>query len=134
MINGVIAGSLLALVSVGFALIHATTRIFHFAHGAVYTISVYIFYSLLSSNLVIAIFGGLAASVLAGSLIDVFVYRPLVKRRASPLIQLLSSIGSYIVLISAIALVFGNEPKVIRSGVSPVHQFGLITVTETQII
>jgi len=35
-VNGLIAGSIYALVAVGFGLIYSTTRFFHFAHGAVY--------------------------------------------------------------------------------------------------
>jgi branched-chain amino acid transport system permease protein len=37
LVNGLIAGSIYALVALGFGLIYATTRFFHFAHGAVYT-------------------------------------------------------------------------------------------------
>ncbi|MCZ6626124.1 MAG: hypothetical protein O7B35_18145 [Deltaproteobacteria bacterium] len=37
LVNGLIAGSIYALVALGFGLIYSTTRIFHFAHGAVYT-------------------------------------------------------------------------------------------------
>ncbi|MBI2996876.1 MAG: hypothetical protein HYY46_00245 [Deltaproteobacteria bacterium] len=33
-VNGLIAGSIYALVALGFGLIYATTRFFHFAHGA----------------------------------------------------------------------------------------------------
>lgn len=36
-LNGIIAGSVYALVALGFGLIYGTTRFFHFAHGAVYT-------------------------------------------------------------------------------------------------
>jgi branched-chain amino acid transport system permease protein len=35
LVNGLIAGSIYALVALGFGLIYATTRFFHFAHGAV---------------------------------------------------------------------------------------------------
>jgi len=37
LVNGLIAGSIYALVALGFGLIYPTTRFFHFAHGAVYT-------------------------------------------------------------------------------------------------
>ena len=38
LLNGIIAGSIYSLVALGFALIYQTTRFFHFAHGAVYTV------------------------------------------------------------------------------------------------
>lgn len=33
LVNGLIAGSIYALVALGFGLIYSTTRFFHFAHG-----------------------------------------------------------------------------------------------------
>jgi branched-chain amino acid transport system permease protein len=41
--NGIVAGCAYAFVALGFALIYNTTRTFHFAHGAVYTLSAYFF-------------------------------------------------------------------------------------------
>jgi len=56
-VNGLIAGSIYALVALGFGLIYATTRFFHFAHGAVYTAGAYLAYSgwLLGLSLWVAI-------------------------------------------------------------------------------
>ncbi len=45
-VNGVVSGSLIAVMAIGFWFICRTTNIFHIAHGAVYTASAYIFYSL----------------------------------------------------------------------------------------
>jgi branched-chain amino acid transport system permease protein len=40
-INGIIAGSIYALVAIGFTVIYKTVRFFHFAHGVVYTAGAY---------------------------------------------------------------------------------------------
>ena len=40
-VEGVAAGSLYALAAVGFALVYATTRTFHFAHGATMMLAAY---------------------------------------------------------------------------------------------
>jgi branched-chain amino acid transport system permease protein len=45
-LNGFIAGSLYALIAIGFAVIYRTVRFFNFAHGAVYTVGAYLAYSL----------------------------------------------------------------------------------------
>ncbi len=45
LLNGIIAGSIYALIAIGFALIYRTVRFFHFAHGAVYTVGAYAGYS-----------------------------------------------------------------------------------------
>lgn len=49
--NGLIAGSIYALVASGFSLIYSTNKFIHFAHGAVITFSAYILYfSLVNSR------------------------------------------------------------------------------------
>jgi len=45
LLNGVIAGSIYALIALGFAVIYKTVRFFHFAHGVVYTTGAYFAYS-----------------------------------------------------------------------------------------
>ena len=57
--NGLIAGSIYALIALGFTVIYKTVRFFHFAHGAVYTAGAYFAYSLsvsLGVNPVLAFF------------------------------------------------------------------------------
>jgi len=43
-VNGIIAGSIYALIAIGFAVIYRTVRFFHFAHGVVYTAGAYMAY------------------------------------------------------------------------------------------
>ena len=40
-VNGIFAGSIYALLGLSFATIFSTTKIWHFAHGAVYTLGAY---------------------------------------------------------------------------------------------
>ncbi len=47
-INGLIAGCIYALVSIGFVIIYRTIRFFHFAHGIVYTFGAYLAYTFLN--------------------------------------------------------------------------------------
>lgn len=51
LVNGLIAGSIYALVALGFGLIYSTTRYFHFAHRALCTAGVYLAYAGASSEL-----------------------------------------------------------------------------------
>ena len=48
-INGIIAGSIYALIALGFAVIYKTVRFFHFAHGVVYTAGAYFAYTIFNS-------------------------------------------------------------------------------------
>lgn len=45
LLNGIIAGSIYALIALGFVVIYRTVRFFHFAHGVVYTAGAYLAYS-----------------------------------------------------------------------------------------
>jgi len=42
LLNGVIAGSIYALIALGFTIIYRTVKFFHFAHGVVYTAGAYL--------------------------------------------------------------------------------------------
>ncbi len=45
LLNGLIAGSIYALIALGFAVIYKTVKFFHFAHGVVYAAGAYIAYT-----------------------------------------------------------------------------------------
>ncbi len=118
-INSLIAGSVYALVALGFGLIYSTTRFFHFAHGAVYAAGAYLAYAgwLLGLSLYIAIPLAVIGTAMLGALIEVGVYRPLRRKNASSLIHLLASLGLFTVIQNLISLIFGDDTKTIRSGV-----------------
>jgi len=118
LLNGLIAGSIYALIALGFGLIYSTTRFFHFAHGAVYTAGAYLAYSgwLLGLSLYIAIPLAVIGTSILGALIEIGVYRPLRKKGASSLVLLLASLGLFIVIQNFISLTFGDDTKSIRSG------------------
>ena len=46
-VNGIVAGSVYALIALGFALIFTASRVFHFAHGGVYTLAAFAGYTAL---------------------------------------------------------------------------------------
>jgi len=117
-VNGLIAGSIYALVALGFGLIYSTTRFFHFAHGAVYAVGAYLTYAgwLWGLSLYIAIPLAVIGTSALGALLDIAVYRPLRKKGASSLILLLASLGLFIVIQNLISLIFGDDTKTIRSG------------------
>ncbi|MDQ7063523.1 MAG: branched-chain amino acid ABC transporter permease [candidate division KSB1 bacterium] len=135
--NGIVSGCLYALMALGFVLIYNTTRIFHIAHGAVFTASAYIFYFFLivlhvSAWLALLLTLFLAAGI--GMAIEHFVYQPLERKNSSLLIALLSSLGLYTVIVNLIAMFFGNETKVLRPGIEKTYQFGDIILTRIQIL
>ncbi|MBF0467188.1 MAG: hypothetical protein HQK94_19145 [Nitrospirae bacterium] len=59
LLNGLISGSIYALIALGFTVIYKTVRFFHFAHGVVYTAGAYFAYTLsisLGINPIVAFF------------------------------------------------------------------------------
>lgn len=135
LINGIVTGCGYALVAIGFGLIYGTTRIFHFAHGAVYTTSAYLFYWLSEQAGLAAPAAAVTAVALAallGVLIDVLFYRGLIRRDASLPVLLLSSLGLYTIAVNVIALFFGSGTVVFVKEAGHVLRWGLFTITAYQ--
>lgn len=137
MVNGIASGALCALMAVGFGLIYGTTRVFHIAHGAVYTVAAYaLFWALKQAGLPLGV-GILAALLVAGLLgvaIEAFVYRPLHRRSASPAVAMLSSFGLYIAIVNIIPLLFGSELKLLTTRAGRSYHLGPIAVAQMQAV
>lgn len=114
LLNSLIAGLVLSLVAIGFAYIFSITKVFHLAHAAVYVVGAYAYWWA-GSILGHWALGVLAAFVTITTLVIVLekaVYLPLVRHRTDQSITLIASMGSYVVLINLVAMLFGNENKV----------------------
>lgn len=127
--NALITWSYLALLSVGFGLIYACGRFFHFAHGAVFTVGGYAAFCLVHTLGVpplVAFGAALVAAAFVGALLEQCVYRPLRNRGASDLAMLIASMGAYIAIQHSLALAFGEDTKRIdlRSSISSVSVLG----------
>lgn len=134
LINGLINGLLLALVALGFHIIFSATKIFHIAHGGIYVAGVYFY---LWSSPVVGVASGIILSVvfacLLGVIIEWSVYKPLFKKSSNENIALISSLGVYIIIINVIALLFGNETKILDNTISESLTFGDIIITRLQV-
>lgn len=134
--NGFCSASVICLVALGFGMIYWTTGVLHVAHAAVFTLGAYVAYLATNpfhlSPLISALFATAAASVL-GVLIEVGVYAPLVKRKASGNVIFVSSLGIYIAIVNFIALVFGNQTKILSPGVGRTIDLGSVILTYIQL-
>lgn len=116
LINGLIAGAIYALVAAGFSLIYSTCKFVHFAHGSTIAFSaffLYLTFSLIGINFWISVIFTLLFACLLGFLMDVVIYNPLRRRRASNFILLLASFALLIFLESLILIFFGADVKTI---------------------
>lgn len=112
--NGLISGSLYALLGVSWGLIFATTRIFHFAHALTLTIAVYAAV-LAVSRWGLGLPAGFALAAAVGSLFGIaterVVYRPLLRVNATQLNVFLASLGFLIAGESALLIAFGPQAR-----------------------
>lgn len=136
-INGVIIGSIYSLVSLGFALVYNTTRIFHIAYAVIYMFCPYMiltFYSNLGYPLLLSFIIAISITVVLSLLMEIVIYKPLSKKNSSHNIIMISSIGIMIVVINIIAMLYGNETKILNQDISETLTFGNIIITYTQLV
>jgi len=135
-VNGIITGMIYGVVALGFALVYNTTRIFHIAYAAIYMVAPYLLMFSMQSlglPLFVSILLAVLGTILIGSAVDILIYSPLAKRNSSSNVIMVSSIGAMIIIINVVALIFGNETKIINPGVSQSITIGKILVTYTQV-
>lgn len=138
LVNGLIAGSLYALVAAGFSLIYSVNRFLHFAHGAVVTVCAYLlftFFSLLGLNFFLACGFTLISGAMLGWLMHLVLYKPLRNRGGSNAVLLVASIGLMIFLENLMLLIFGADVKTVRF--LPVREglhMGGVIITPLQLV
>jgi len=136
--NGIVAGSVYALIALGFALIFTASRVFHFAHGGVYTLSAFAGYTALVTFKLGIVAGFVAAIVIAaliGVLINILLYEPMKAGGVSPFVAMISSFGVLIIITHVVAMIWGSNPVVLsRGGQTTVYHFGPIYTTDAQML
>lgn len=111
LINGVQVGALYALIAVGFSLIFGSTKVFHFAHGATFTIAAYLFYyvyAVSEAHWVLAVLAATLGAVLFGVLMDRLIYAPIQRHEGSFFTVFVASLGAGIIVQNLIGMIFGR--------------------------
>src|SRR5262249_8512785 len=106
--TGVVTGCALGVVAISFALVYATTKIFHVAHAGIYTLEGYLAWSLVvwGAPLIVAAAASIAVCTAFGALIQDQLYARLERRRATHLVVLIASLGALAVIQNVIAGVY----------------------------
>ena len=119
LINGLVLGSIYALVALGYTMVYGILELINFAHGEVMMFGAMICLAVIGAlsgsgvgmpGTVIALFGLLAAIAVCmglGFVIERVAYRPL--RRAPRLAALITAIGVSIVLQNLAMLIWGKQ-------------------------
>ncbi|PCH96897.1 MAG: hypothetical protein COB83_04065 [Gammaproteobacteria bacterium] len=134
-INGLLQGVLIGAVGVAFALVYRTTKVFHVALGGLFSLSPYIFTMLLTFQfpIWIALFVSTLFISLLGVALEFTIHRPLLEKDSPQEVNLIASLGAYLVLVQLIAIFWGNESQIIRQQVSHVWHFGDVSVAQMQL-
>lgn len=134
LINGLIQGLLIALTATGFSVVYNSTGILHIAQGAIYALSPFLLLSFLQCGMGIplAISLAISISVILSVLFELVNHGPLHRKEASAPIHLISSLGIYIAAIQVIAIIWGNETRVLRGGIDVTYMISDIIITRSQ--
>ncbi|MBI2638087.1 branched-chain amino acid ABC transporter permease [Candidatus Peregrinibacteria bacterium] len=136
LLNGIIAGSVYAVLSLGLSLLYGVLRFVNLAHGEIAVIgaySFYTFYGLLGWPLVPSFLAGMAALFLIILLVEKFTFLPV--RDAPTFIPLIVSIGLGILFKNLLILFFGSYPRAFDTSTTSFTLFSdIIRITNIQII
>jgi len=113
LVNGIAAGSVLALNSMGFSLIYGTCRQFHIAHAGIFVCAGYAIYATvtyLHLPLPAALLVAVIVAAALGLGVSVLIYEPVLRLGARQLIVFICSLGTLTVIENVLRIVFGNDP------------------------
>ena len=133
--NGLCNGALIALLAMAFVIVYLPTKVFYIALAGVYVLGAYLTKQFMSWGLPwpLAVLGALASGVGVSLLCDLLNHRPLEKRRSSLGAHMISSLGIYMILVQVVALIWGNDPQVLKTGIGGVLRVGGLVMAHTQI-
>lgn len=137
-INSIIAGSIYALITLGFNLIFGVSKFFDLGYGTMGVVGGYAvlyFGKMLGWNIFLSIFIGVLFAGLVGFLINKFVYQTLRQRKASNLVLIIASLGVFTVIQAFTAMLFSSQFQTLSQNVAQntYNIFGGI-ITEIQLI
>ena len=135
LLNTLIIGSGYAIVAMVFRLLYSVSPFFNMALGASVALGAYLGYGLLP------VLGVAAYPLILGGVIlftwaqERFIYRPMRKIGASPMVLLVVSLGVYTIFESVIHLIFGPQYQTLGASIEFSHiSIGMINIPTVQAI
>ncbi len=134
MLNGLGAGSIYALIALGYSMVYGVVKLINFAHGDIIMIGSYVIFLTMGASqpLWVAVFVSIAFSAIAGVVIEIVAYRRLLTSGAPRIALLITAIGASIFLQNLAQLVFGaNQKSMPRMFALPAIFVGDMNVSNT---
>jgi len=134
LINGLVSGSAIALLALGFQAVYLPTRVFFIGLAGIYSATPFVAHAVLKAGGPpwLAALVAIVSAMILSLLCEWANHAPLARRRASDGAQLIASLGIYIVLVQVIAMIWGNDTKTLRRGLDSVTHFQGTIVTGAQ--
>lgn len=134
--NGLITGIAIAILGLAFAIVYLPTRIMHIGIGAAYTLAPHMAWILrrLGSPWSIAVVLAVGSAAALSLFCEWASHRPLDMRRSTTGAHFIAGLGIYLAITELIAILWGSETKVLRSGIDRTQTFGGVTVTSAQML
>lgn len=131
-VDGVVLGTVYALLGVSFTVIYSTTGIFHFAHGVAYVVAAYV--AILAADTlglpwIAAAVVGIAAAAAVGILVETGAYRPMRRAGATALGVFITALGISIAVPNLIQILFGPNNKTFVDLSPATIELGTVTFT-----
>lgn len=155
LLNGTASGGVYALVALGYSLVFSVLGVINFAQGALFSLGGYLTYLLMGGRIGVngalpgwglpaglpfplALLLAATGSGLAGLVVERLAFAPLRRRRAEPLLSLISSLGAGVVLVNLLQLLMGAEgyafPATALAGLPDALSIGGARIRSVQVL
>jgi len=135
MVNGVALGSVYALVALGLTLVYGVLKVPNFAHGALYMLSAYVVYVLLTgmeASYVVAIVAAVVVTALIGAAMQLIVFRHLEGK--SGVHMMIAALGVLFFLEGTADVVWGPDFRPVPTPLDGVVRAFGVNITEQRVL
>lgn len=135
LVNGLILGSVYALLALGYTMVYGIIKLINFAHGDLYMMGAFIGYYLINAfkmNFFVALVLTMALTALLGVVIEFLAYRPL--RNSTRIAALITAIGVSFLLEYGMVYFVGANTRAFPQALETVrYHLGPVAVTNVQL-
>jgi branched-chain amino acid transport system permease protein len=135
LVNGLILGSVYALLALGYTMVYGIIKLINFAHGDIYMMGAFIGYYLINTfhmNFFIALILTMVLTAILGMVIEFLAYRPL--RNSTRIAALITAIGVSFFLEYGMVYLVGADIRAFPQALQTVkYNLGPISVTNVQL-
>ena len=136
LVNGLILGSVYALLALGYTMVYGIIKLINFAHGDIYMVGAFMGYFLLNSwkvNFFVALLLAMVGTAILGVVIEYLAYRPL--RHSTRIAALITAIGVSFLLEYGMVFFVGANTRSFPQVIKTVrYNFGPISISNIQLM